>query len=52
MHSSGMRTAHLLTVSEHAVWLVGCTCPGDVPYRGVYLLRGVCTCPGEGVPAQ
>ena len=55
MHSSRMRTAHLLTVSQHAL-------PGGVPARRVctclgevYLPRGVaalgCTCPG-GVPAR
>ena len=61
MHSSRMRTAHLLTVSQHAlpggvpvegVYLPrggvparGCTHPGGVPARGLYLPRG-CTCPG------
>ena len=50
MHSSGMRTAHLLTASQHALF-GGCTCPGGVPvYLGVYLPRGVYV-PG-GVPAQ
>ena len=53
MHSSGMRTARLLTVSQHAL-------PGGYLPRGVYLLWGVpasgvptlgCTCLG-GVPAQ
>ena len=47
MHSSRMRTARLLTVSQHALPGVpagGCALPG------VYLPRG-CTCPG-GVPAQ
>ena len=59
MHSSRMRTARLLTVSQHA--LLGGVPAGDVPARGlvylwgVYLLRG-CTwgimyLPG-GVPAQ
>ena len=45
MHSSGMRTVRLLTVSQHALWW-GDTCPGGggVPARG-------CTCPG-GVPAR
>ena len=47
MHSSGMRTARLLTAFQHALWQGGggCTCPG-----GVYLPGG-CTCQG-GVPAQ
>ena len=56
MHSSGMHTAHLLTISQHALWR-------GVPARGVYLPRsgvpaqveytcpGECTCPG-GVPAR
>ena len=47
MHSSGMGTARLLTMSQHALWLgegectclgctcLGCTCPGGVPARGV-----------------
>ena len=54
IHSSKMRTAHLLTVSQHALpggvpaW--GCTCLGGVPAGG-------CICHGEvtaqlGVPAQ
>ena len=39
MHSSGMRTARLLTVSQHAlrwgVYLPGrCTFPGGVPAQG------------------
>ena len=38
MHSSGMRTARLLTVSQHAL-------PGGVPGWGVYLPGGG-TCPG------
>ena len=42
-----MRTAHLLTISQHA--LLGGTCPG-VYLPGVYL-PGWCTCPG-GVPVQ
>ena len=57
----GMRTARLLTVSQHALWLGGapgrgCTYQeGGVPARGVpawvvYLPEVVCTCPG-GVPA-
>ena len=45
MHSSGMRTARLLTVSMHALW------PGGVPAQGV-----VYTCPGvylsEDVPSR
>ena len=56
MHSSGMRTARLLTVSQHALWWAGgggCTCPGG----GLVYLPGECTCPGGvpalgGVPAQ
>ena len=42
MHSSWMRIAHLLTVSQHALL-------GGVPARGwegVYLLGCVCTCSG------
>ena len=59
MHSSGMRTTRLLTVSQYALWW-GCTCPGGVPAQGVYL-PGWCTCQGctclggvptWGVPAQ
>ena len=52
MHSSRMRTARLLTVTQHAL-LEGVYLPGGVPVRGctcprgVYLPRG-CTCP-EGV---
>ena len=34
MHSSGMRTVHLLTVSQHVLWR------GGVHARGVYLSRG------------
>ena len=59
MHSSRMRTARLLTVSQHA--LLGgvpargvCICQGGVPVQGgvpaqegVYLPGG--TCPGRGV---
>ena len=53
MHSSGIRTAHLLTISYHALWpgevyLPGggeCTCPGEV------YMPGGCTCLG-GVPAS
>ena len=47
IHSSRMRTAHLLTISQHA--LLGGTCPG-VYLPGVYL-PGWCTCLG-GVPAR
>ena len=39
MHTSGMRTDGLLTVSEHALWPGGCTCPGEG-----------CTCPGTPPP--
>ena len=63
MHSSRMRSAHLLTVSQHAL-IGGCTFPGGVPAWGVparggetYLSGGVsaqgvylpwgCTCPGS-----
>ena len=42
MHSSGIRTARLLTVSQYALW------PGVVPAWGVYLPGGVCICPGGG----
>ena len=66
MHSSRMRTAHLLLVSPSMHCSGGCTCPGSVgvPARGVYLPggvylpsgvvylpRGVVYLPG-GVPAQ
>ena len=50
MHSSGMRTARLLTIS-HACTVVGVVpaqgvyLPGGVPAQGVYL-------PGGSVPAQ
>ena len=61
MHSSRMRTARLLTMSQYALsgggvpaW-EGCVPAGGVPAQGVYLPRGVPaeggTCPG-GVPAQ
>ena len=42
MHSSRMRTARLLTVSQHAL-------PGGVPAKGVYRGRGYLP---RGVPAQ
>ena len=49
MHSSGMRTARLLTVSLHALWW-GCTCQGGVPaWAGVPTggtCPGACTCLG------
>ena len=58
MHSNRMRTARLLTVSQHALlgrgvpaW--GCTCRGGVPagggvpFQGVYLPRG--SVPARGV---
>ena len=59
LHSSGMRTTHLLTISQQGglpvqgvcvpaleVYLPGgCTCPGGVPAGGVYL-PGECTCWG------
>ena len=38
MHSSGIRTARLLTVSQHPLWPGGCTCPGGT-CQGVYLPR-------------
>ena len=50
-HSSRMRTALALTIgrvctcSGGGVPARGCTCPWEVPVRGVYLPRG-CTCPG------
>ena len=56
MHSSRMRTARLLTVSQHALMggvpALRYTCLGGVPAWGMYLPRGMylCTCP-EGVPA-
>ena len=41
LHSSGMRTARLLTVSQHAL------CRGGVPgCGGCTCLAGGCTCPG------
>ena len=54
MHSSRIRTAHLLTVSQHALlggmYLPGvCTYMEGVPAWGVYLPRGV---PGQGIPGQ
>ena len=64
MHSSGMGTVGLLTVSKHALWPAvylpgGCTClgstlPGGVPARGVYLNGGYPAqggVPAWGVPA-
>ena len=60
MHSSGMRTARLLTVSQHALWQGGVPArgvylPGGCTYLGVYLPRWYlprgCTCLGV-VPAQ
>ena len=56
MHSSGMHTAHLLTVSQHALCREVCipACTG----QGVYLPTGGCTCPRGvylptgGVPAR
>ena len=42
MHSSGMRTALLLTVYEHALWRGG----GVPARRGVPALAGEGTCPG------
>ena len=54
MHSSGMRTARLLTVSQHALGRRCCTCPGGVSARGGVPARR-CTCRGVylpgGVPA-
>ena len=44
MHSSGMRAASLLTISQHAL-------PGGVPAQGVYLPGGM-NLPRGGVPAQ
>ena len=44
MHSSGMRTARLLTISQHAL------CPGGVPAWGC-TCQGGCTCPGTPPPA-
>ena len=47
MHSSGMRTARLLTVSEHVLWR------GGVPARrGVPALAGEGTCPGTPPPVN
>ena len=49
MHSSGMRTARLLTVSQYAPWPGrGCTSLGGT-CLGVYLPGG-CTCPGVYLP--
>ena len=39
MHSSGMRTARLLTVSQHALWPEGVPAQG-VPAGGGYLPGG------------
>ena len=59
MHSSRMRTARLLTISQHAL-LGGVpaqegTSPGGVPAWGGVPARG-CTClggvPARGVPAE
>ena len=56
MHSSGMRTARLLTVSQHALWQGGVPAQRGgalargVPAQGVYLPGGVPT--QGGVPAQ
>ena len=49
IHSSRVRTARLLTASQHAVGVPawGVYLPG----RGMYLPRG-CTCLGGGVPAR
>ena len=44
MHSSGMRTARLLTLSQHALW------PGGVPAWGVYLAGGVYLARGVYLP--
>ena len=48
MHSSGMRTAHLLTVSQHAMRRGG-VCPGGGVYTGEVSARGVST--QGGIPA-
>ena len=64
MHSSRMRTARFCpylpacTAPGEPAWGVyqpgGCTCPGGVPARGVYLpgmyLPRGCTCPGTPRP--
>ena len=46
MHSSRMRTARLLTVSQHAlrrgVSTVGVVCPGGVSAQGVSTWKDVC----------
>ena len=63
MHSSGMSTTHLLTVSQHALhrggrypsmhWVGGrgvylsMHWAGGCLPKGVYLSGGACTCPGE-----
>ena len=55
MHSSGMCTARLLTISQHAL-CGGClprgravckggVCPGGVSAKGVVMPRGVSTTP-------
>ena len=56
MHSSGMRTARLLTVSQHALSPEGCTClggylPGGYTGLGVVPAWG-CVYLSEGVPAR
>ena len=52
MHSSGMRTTCLLTVSQHAPWPGGVPAQGSVPAQGCTCLgvpaRG--TCPGDVLP--
>ena len=49
LHSSGMHTAHLLTVSQHALRR-GCTCTGG-GVKGVPA-QGGCTCPGGYLPGR
>ena len=44
MHSSGMRTAHLLTVSQHALHREGLPGGGVCPGGCLPLVPGVCVC--------
>ena len=50
MHSSGMRTARLLTVSQHALHRRGCL-PRGYLSRGVSTQGGWCLPGGGGIPA-
>ena len=50
MHSNGMRTARLLTVSQHALHRRGCL-PSRYLSRGVSTQGGWCLPGGGGIPA-